>query len=119
MSNDLGADTRILDIAGNISTGNRASRLTNRFVAARVIAIVFRVDDVTNGSVGNGADGCQDSVRQGRILGIDNQHAVLVGLDRDIPAGPHQHINVALHRQHMDLNAREVFLSNCEACKEE
>ena len=106
---DLRALRGVLDVAGDVAAGDRAAGLADVLVAADVIGVDVRVDDVADRSARQRADRRQNLVRQRRVLRVDDEHAVLADLDGDVAAGADQHVDVALRRQHLDLDGVEVL----------
>ena len=86
-----------------------AAEFCQRRVPARVVGMHVRVDDPADRHVGKRPDRRHDLRRHLRKLGIDQQHAVLTHLKRDIAARAHQHVNAALNRQDMNLDVIEVL----------
>ena len=80
-----------------------AAGLADRDVAAGVIGMKVRVDDVPNRLVGQLLDRREQLLAHLRGAGIDDEHALVTDLDRDVAAGAEQHVDVALHREHVNL----------------
>ena len=89
--------------AHHVAAGDRLTRFGDLLVSADVIGMNVRVDDIANRPFGHLPDGCQDLVGILLQTSIDKQHAVFAGLHGDVAARAHQHGDVALHRQHVDL----------------
>ena len=97
------------DIAHHVAARDRASGLRQFLVAARVIPMHMRIDDVTDRLVGNGSDRRQHLVAEPRIHRVHQQNAFFTHLHGDVAARAHQHVDVALHGQHVNLDVVEIL----------
>ena len=114
MRDDLRALRGILNIEGDVAAGNRAAGLADVLVPAGVIGMHVRVDDVANRAGRQRANGRKNLVREWRVLRIDDEHAVLPDLHRDVAARADEHVDVALRRQQLDLDGVvEAFWGVC------
>src|SRR5262249_31425616 len=91
---DPGADA---GARADVATGDRAAQLADRVVAAHVIRVRARVDDVANRLVGQATDRRHDLVGVRRGPGVHEQDAIVADLERDVAAGSNEHVDVALH----------------------
>src|SRR5262245_65169792 len=65
---------------------------------------MVRVDDVTKWApLGQRLHGCYHLVAHRRRPGVHQHHTLLAGLDGDVPTSAGNHVDVALHRQNLDL----------------
>ena len=104
MREDLRADGGILNVAGNVSTGDRASGFSDGFVAAREVAAIGGIDNVANGRVREPADLCKHFLGDIRGLSIDDKHTVLADLNGYIAAiRTNDHENPRHDRQHVNV----------------
>jgi hypothetical protein len=69
-----------------------------RVVAARVVAVVVRVDQVADGLVGQGADLLDDAGRHVLVLRVDDQHRLRSHQDADVAAASVQRVHAAAQR---------------------
>ena len=83
-------------------------RRGERLIAAHVIEIGRRIDDVANRRLRNGADRRQQLVAHGARVGIDDEHGVVAHLHHHVAAAAGQQVHTPLHRQHFDLVLRTV-----------
>ena len=84
--------------------------LGERFVAAHVVRMYVRVDDVMDRLVGYRSYRRVDFVACPREPRVHQQHAVVARLHGDVAARAHQHVYVALHVQHVDFRVGGVPL---------
>src|SRR5690606_35240648 len=79
-------------------------------VAAGVIAVMMRVDDVADRLVGELPDRGEDLVGERSELRVDDQHAVVADLHGNVAAGPDEHVDIVAHLKRPDLDGVEVLL---------
>jgi hypothetical protein len=79
---------------------------TKLLVAAVVILVRRRVDDVVDRTVRKGMDGLEDLVAHLRGSGIDEQHALGADLYGDVAGSTGNHEDVALDGEHCERVAR-------------
>ena len=94
----------------HVAAGDRRAGLLDVLVAADVIRVDVRVDDVADRPLRERADRREDLVRHRRVLRVHDQHAVGADLHGDVAAGADQHVDVALRRLHVDLDVVEILL---------
>ena len=64
-----------------------------------VVGINVRIENVVNRLVGELANGREGLIAHLRQAGVDQQHAVLTDLQRDIAAVAREHVDILLDRQ--------------------
>ncbi len=85
------------DVAHHIASRNRHALPGDRFVAANVIRMDVRINDVADGLLGDRADGCEDLVAVRSDARIDEQDPIIARLHRDVAARADDHVNLPLH----------------------
>ena len=80
-----------------------AAGLGDGFVAARVIGMEVRVEHPPDRLVRELLDRGDHAVGVLRQPGIDDQHAIVADLHRDVAAGADQHVDAALHVDRFEL----------------
>ena len=98
------------DVAHHVAAGDGAPGLRQFLVPAGMIAMHVRVDDVADRLVGHGPDRCQNLVAYPRVHRVHQQHTLFAHLHGDVAARADKHINVALDRQHVDLDVVEILV---------
>ena len=93
------------DVADDVAAGTVSAGLGDRLVAADVIAMKVRVDDVADRLVAQRADRRQQLVAHVGELRVDDHHAVVADLDRRVAAGADQHVDAAADGHDVDLDA--------------
>src|SRR5213593_1231625 len=78
---------------------NRIAGFADRHVSASVIRMEMRINDVSNGFVGDPSDRGNELCTELGVLRIDDEHRMLVDLYCRVASGPNQHIDVSLDRQ--------------------
>ena len=93
------------EIADDVAAGAGAAGLGDRFIAADVIAVHVRADDVADGRIGDRADCSQELRAHLRELRIDDHYAFVAELDRRVSARAHDHVDVRpdLHEVHLHV----------------
>ena len=94
--NDLGARSRASANHRHAPTGDRCTRRADLFVAANVIGVRVRVDDVANGPGRQLTKRCEHRISVLRRPGIDENRAEGTDLHRDIRSAADDHVHVAL-----------------------
>src|SRR5208283_4933682 len=93
--------------------------LLEKFVPARMVFMVMRVDDEAHRLVGNALERLLNSFRQRCVLIVDNHDAVIADRSANVASRSHQHINTAGDFRDFDLNFAEVMiLSKAKASRE-
>ena len=94
------------------------ANLAEVLVSARVVRMHVSVDQKTDGLVGERSDCCDDLLRQGSVLIVDEKHPVIADEDTDISARALEVIHAAGHRMYLDFHIVEVRLRDGGACAE-
>src|SRR5512140_2026337 len=84
--------------------------LRHVLVSTDMVVMIVRVDHEPYRLVRNLPDRGGDPVRQGRVLVIDEERAVLSDADRHVPAGPGEHEASGPGLPGLDLDLAEVTL---------
>src|SRR5215470_7053211 len=79
-------------------------------IAAGVVAVKVRVDDESNGLVGDAFEGGLDFFGQGRILIIDHHDTVLADGSADVSACAFQHVNIPGNLRDFNFDLAEVAI---------
>src|SRR5262249_8439616 len=78
--NDLRAFSRVLNVAGNVTTCNSTSGFSNRLVSSSVVRIVRGIHYVADRPFRKSANSGNNLARQRRVFGIDDEHPVISNL---------------------------------------
>ena len=97
------------DVADDVAAGAGAAGLGNRLVAADVVGVHVRVHHVADRFGADRLDGVDELGAERRELGVHHHHALAAHLDRGVAAGADEHVDVAAHRLHVDLDVVEVL----------
>src|SRR5204862_6799819 len=97
MSDDGSALSSIGNVSSDVTARDRDPRLTDTFIAADMVGISVRVDDVADRLFGNLANGGQNFFAQRRCACIHNEYALIANLQRDVSAGANKHVDVPLN----------------------
>jgi len=94
---DLGARSRAGANHRHATTGDRCTGRADLFVAANVIGVRVRVDDMANGSGRQLTERCEHRISVLRRAGIDENRAESTDLHGDIRSTADDHVDVALN----------------------
>ena len=99
---------------------DRRAVLREAAIAARVVAMEMRVDDILDRLAARQlVDLGLDLVVQRRELGVDLDDGVTADRDDHVPALAFQHVGVVAERRRLDLNLRKVLpLCECGGCEQ-
>ena len=100
---------RRAEVADDVAAGADAAGLGDRLVAADVIAVHVRVDDVADRRVADRADGGEDLRAERRELRVDDHDAFGADVDGRVAAGADEHVDVVAHLDGVDLDVVEVL----------
>jgi hypothetical protein len=84
--------------------------LLEKFVSARMVFVVMRVDNEAHRLVGNAFKRLLNSPRQRSVLIIHDHNPVIANRRANVASCPRKHVNISRYFRNFDLHLAEVLI---------